>query len=44
MENFIQNPFELKSYTIQNAMNRSVNTENLVNNLVCGKSYNESSF
>ena len=41
MENFIQNPFELKSTAIKNAMNRSVISEHLVNNPVCGKTYNE---
>ena len=44
VENFIQNPIELKSTAIKNAMDRSVISEHLVNNHVRGKSYNESIF
>ena len=44
VENFIQNPVELKSTAIKKAMNRSVISAHLVNNPTCGKSYNESRF
>ena len=37
VENFIQNPVELKSTAIKNAMNRSVISRHLVNNPTCGK-------
>ena len=41
VENFIQNPVELKCTAIKNAMNKSVISEHLVNNPTCGKSYKE---
>ena len=44
VENFHQNPVELKSTAIKNAMKRSVISEHLVNNPKCGKSYNELRF
>ena len=44
VQNFIQNPDELKNMAIMDAMNRSVISERLVNKPVCGTGYNESTF
>merc|ERR1712183_512132 len=44
VENSIQNPIQLKSTAIKNAMNRLAISQHLLNSSVCGKSYNESRF